>query len=158
MIFLSELWQERFIRLAREISTWSKDVTQIGAVAIDPVTRRVLSVGYNGFPSGIADTEERRLDRNTKYLYTVHGELNCILNAVKNGVSLNGAYLFVWGLPVCSECAKAVIQVGITHVFWSVPNIDEVTDKWIDSMKLSTCMFNETNIKFTYVQLKNEKS
>ena len=76
-------WDHKFIRLAREVSTWSKDPSrQIGAVAVGS-KRQILAQGYNGFPRGILDTSERYADRPTKYQFIVHAELNCICNASK---------------------------------------------------------------------------
>ena len=99
-------WDKKYIRLAREISSWSKDPSkQIGAVAIGE-KGQVLAQGYNGFPRGIEDTDERLNHRQTKYKYVVHAEMNCIYNATYNGVSLNGSTMYIYGLPVCSECAS----------------------------------------------------
>ena len=140
-------WDIRFMQLAREISTWSKDPSRkIGAVAIGE-NRRILSTGYNGFPASIEDDHFRLHDRNEKYKYVVHAEKNCIYNACHNGISLNGSSLYVWGLPICSECAKGVIQVGISKVYYSyrMENYDDAV--WLDSFRISKSMFEEVGIK-----------
>ena len=49
----------------------------------------------------------------TKYKYVVHAEMNLIYNATFNGISLDGSTVYVYGLPICSECAKGLIQVGV---------------------------------------------
>ena len=145
-------WEERFIGMAREVSTWSKDPSrQIGAVAID-ANRRVLSMGYNGFPRGISDLPERYEDRSTKYKYVVHAEMNCIYNATHNGTSLNNSTLYVWGLPVCSECAKGIIQVGVKEVIWATDR--EVTDTWLESMQTTIELFSEAGVKFKCIGAK----
>ena len=144
-------WDHKFIRLAREVSTWSKDPSrQIGAVAVGS-KRQILAQGYNGFPRGILDTSERYSDRPTKYQFIVHAELNCICNASLTGTSLDGADLYVWGLPVCSECAKSIIQVGIRRVFWSTDQV--IPDNWAASMELTLNMFKECGIVNTRVEL-----
>lgn len=108
---MSENWNLRYLKLAKEISTWSKDpARQIGAVAIGD-KGQVLAQGYNGFPRGIYDGAIRYNDKAVKHQYVVHAEQNVIYNATYNGVSLDGATLYVWGLPVCNECAKGIIQV-----------------------------------------------
>lgn len=143
-------WDKRFLSLAKEISQWSKDPsTKIGAVTIGP-NRRLLSTGYNGFPRGIVDTDERLTNRDLKYKYVVHGEMNCIYNATLNGVSLNDANLYVYGLPVCSECAKGIIQVGIKNVFMCFPG--SISEKWKDSFDTSKKMFDECGIQH-YVEV-----
>lgn len=139
-------WVERYIKLAREVSTWSKDPSrQIGAVVISN-SGQVLAQGYNGFPRGIFDRPERYNNRELKYKLVVHAEMNCIYNATRNGTSLNGASLYVWGLPVCNECAKGIIQVGITNVIWSTN--EEIPPIWEESMRLTKQMFNESGINF----------
>ena len=114
---ISDKWISRYLTLAKDISTWSLDPSRkIGAVAVGS-KGQILSQGYNGFPRGIKDTEERLNDREQKYKYVVHAEMNVIYNATFNGVALDGAHLFVYGLPVCSECAKGIIQVGVKKVY-----------------------------------------
>ena len=110
-------WNKRYMNLAKEVSTWSKDPSsQIGAVAIGS-KGQVLSQGYNGFPRCIKDTEYRLNNREIKYKHVVHAEMNCIFNATYTGVSLDGASMYVYGLPICTECAKGIIQVGIKRVY-----------------------------------------
>ena len=110
---------------------------------------QVLAQGYNGFPRGIDDSEERYNDRERKYGLVVHAEMNVIYNATYNGVSLDGATLYVTGLPVCSECAKGIIQVGIKRVV-----MDEIIipDSWQDSWLKTKEMFNETNIQWDFIK------
>ena len=142
---MSNNWDDKFIRLAKEISTWSKDPsTQVGAVIINQ-NRRILATGYNGFPRGIRDIEERLTNRDEKYKYVVHAEMNAIYNATFNGVSLDGATLYVWGLPACSECAKGIIQVGIKKVVMA--DINKV-DKWQKSFEISAALFDEATIEY----------
>jgi len=138
-------WDLNFLSLAKEISLWSKDPsTKIGAVTVGS-NRRILSTGYNGFPRGIEDTPERLINKDIKYKYVVHGEMNCIYNATLNGISLNDADLYVYGLPVCSDCAKGVIQVGIKRVVMCYP--DNLSSKWLDLFELTKALFKEANIE-----------
>jgi len=136
-------WDFRFMFLAKEISTWSKDPsTQIGAVYVKD--RRILSTGYNGFPQNIEDTNQRLKDRETKYSYIVHAEMNGIYNATQHGVRLAGSTLYVYGLPVCSECAKGVIQVGVERVV--VLAQGTIPSKWMNSWNDTVKMFNEAGV------------
>lgn len=137
-------WTRRYLDIAREVGTWSKDPSKkIGAVAVGD-KGQILSQGYNGFPRGVNDTDKRYQVREEKYKYVVHGEMNCIYNACNSGVSLNGATLYVTGLPVCSECAKGIIQVGIKKVIMEYPN--DIPDIWRDSMKLTKQLFSEAGV------------
>ena len=138
------------MKLAREISTWSLDPsTKIGAVIVND-ERRILATGYNGFPRGIADTQERLNDREQKYPRIVHAELNVLMNALYSGVSVKDATLYVWGLPVCSECTKSVIQSCIKRVVITYPDL--APEKWQCQWKeMSKPMFDEAGIDITYI-------
>jgi dCMP deaminase len=136
-------WDERYLALAKEVATWSKDPsTQVGAVTVGS-KKEVLSQGFNGFPRNINDTDERYNNRATKYKFVVHAEMNAIYNATYSGTSLDGATLYVYGLPICSECAKGIIQVGIKKV---VVEKSKELDNWNDSVKLSKAMFDEAGV------------
>lgn len=144
------IWNQRYIHLAKTISTWSKDPsTQIGAVAVDS-NRRILSVGYNGFPRNIEDDPKRLADREVKYQYVVHAEMNCIYNATYNGVSLDGSTLYVWGLPVCSECAKGIIQTGIRTVYWTMEK--DIPQNWVDSYKKTQQILKEAGVQIKRIK------
>lgn len=141
-------WDKRYLDLAYAVSKWSRDPsTQIGAVAVGS-KGQVLSQGYNGFPRGIKDSRDRYEDRETKYKLIVHAEQNLIYNATYNGVSLDGSTLYVTGLPVCSECAKGVIQVGIKRVV--MPHLDDMKT-WKESWDLTVCMFREAGVMWDFV-------
>lgn len=143
-------WHIRFLKIAKEISTWSKDPSsKIGAVIVND-DRRILATGYNGFPRGIEDSDERLNNREEKYPRIIHAELNALMNALYNGVSVKDATLYVYGLPICSDCTKSVIQSGIKHVVLSKP--DSAPDKWRESWyKISEPMFKEAGITITKI-------
>lgn len=113
-------WDEYFMGVALLTAQRSKDPnTQVGCCIVGG-DNRILSTGYNGFPSGCSDDdfpwERDGEDANqTKYPFVVHAELNAILNA--RGKNLTGAKLFVALFP-CNECAKAIIQSGISEVVY----------------------------------------
>jgi dCMP deaminase len=137
-------WDNRYLSLAREISCWSKDPsTKVGAVIVGQ-KKEVLAQGFNGFPRGIHDTSERYNDREIKYKFVVHAEMNAIYNATYSGTSLDGSTLYVYGLPICSECAKGVIQVGIKKV---VVLKSRDVGSWYESVMLSKEMFEEAGIE-----------
>lgn len=141
---ISDTWVERYLQLAKHISSWSKDPSRkIGAVAIGS-KGQVLSQGYNGFPRGMLDISARYDDRETKYKYVVHAEMNVIYNASYSGISLDGSSLFVYGLPVCSECAKGIIQVGVREVFILTEEV--IPEIWDKSFELSKSMLNEASV------------
>jgi len=142
-------WDKRFLNLAKEIATWSKDPsTQVGAIAVKD--RKVLAQGYNGFPRKMKDLEDRYNNREEKYTYIVHAEKNVIYNATYNGVSLKDSTMYVYGLPVCSECAKGIIQTGVKRVVMLEMIVPE---KWRDSFKNTKLMFDEAGVKYDSIKL-----
>ena len=144
---LDTKWKKRFLKLSKEISTWSKDPsTKVGALIISE-DRNIISTGYNGFPRGIEDTEERLNNRELKYKFVLHAEMNCILNALYNGRSVKDCILFVHGLPPCSECTKSIIQAGIKKVITD----SKATDNWKESLKLSLEMLKEANVEIEFI-------
>lgn len=136
-------WDEYFMGVAALSGMRSKDPhTQVGACIVSG-DNKILSMGYNGLPIGCSDDEfpwVREGDElNTKYLYTVHSELNAILNY--RGGSLEGAKIYVTLFP-CNECAKAIIQAGIKTVIYG-------EDKYADtpSVLASKRMFNAAGVR-----------
>lgn len=140
-------WDKRLVELSRHVSEWSKDSTKVGAVIADS-EHRVVSMGYNGLPSGCNDDIESRKERPLKYLYTEHAERNAIYSAAKNGIILAGCTMYLMWFP-CADCARAIIQSGIVRVVCSKPDLD--TPKWGEHFKVSLEMFEEANVVITYV-------
>lgn len=137
------------MKLAEEVSRWSKDPSsQIGAIAIGN-KGQVLSQGYNGFPRGIHDHIDRYANREIKYDFIVHAEMNCIYNASFNGVSLKDSTIYVYGLPVCVECAKGIIQVGASRVVTNTANHPD--ERWYESCKKAEDMFIEAGLEYHYL-------
>lgn len=135
-------WDEYFMGVAILASKRSKDPnTQVGACIVDN-NNIILSTGYNGFPFGCSDDDYPwcRDGIDTKYNYVVHAELNAILNA--RGNNLKGARLYVDLFP-CNECAKAIIQSGITEVVYMS---DKYSDS--DSVLASKRMFETAGVKY----------
>lgn len=137
-------WDEYFMGIAVLSSLRSKDPnTQVGACIVSQ-DKKIIGVGYNGFPTGCSDDElpwEREGDWiNTKYPYVCHAELNAILNSPIP--SLRGATLYVALFP-CNECAKAIIQTGIKKVIY-------LSDKYAESdqTKASKMMLQSAGVEF----------
>lgn len=125
-------------------STFSKDTsTKVGAIAIEPNTLQIKSIGYNGLPRKLEETAERWKKPN-KYLYVVHAEANMICNASLNGVSLADSILIVTFYP-CNECAKLIVQSGIKIIITKQP--DSSKKNWTESFKISKEIFDELGIQ-----------
>jgi dCMP deaminase len=139
-----ENWNRRFIELAKHISTWSKDPsTKCGAVIVGP-GRQEIAFGYNGFPRAVIDKTSRYSNRNLKYSLVVHAELNAILNA---RFYVDGCSLYCYPIPPCPECAKAIIQAGITDVYTvSDPPARPKGSDHIGTHPSTSLMFEEADV------------
>lgn len=113
-----EKWDRRFLELADHVAQWSKDPrTKVGAVIVDSL-KRVVSIGYNGFPRGVNDDFCRYGNRSLKLKLVAHAERNALDNAP---LMVTGCTLYVPLMP-CNECAKSIVQKGITRVVTYAPN------------------------------------
>ena len=133
-------WHLRFLRLAREVASWSKDPsTQVGCVIVDQ-SRRVVSLGFNGLPAGMQDTAERLLNRDLKLALTIHAEENALLFADR---PVRDCVAFVTRHP-CAHCAAKLIQSGVGAVIYlSNPDFDK---RWADNLAISGQALAEAGI------------
>jgi dCMP deaminase len=139
-------WDTRFLTLARTVADWSKDPsTQVGAVIVRP-DRTIASVGYNGFPRGCDDVLELLEDRPTKYMRTVHAEVNAIISARE---PLHGCTLYVWPLHPCANCTGIIIQSGISRI---VAYMKESPDHWEAQFKAARKMCVEAGMEITLIE------
>ena len=138
-------WDRRFLATAAFFSTWSKDPsTKVGCVIVDS-ERGILSTGFNGFPRGIEDTEERLNNRELKYQIVCHAEQNAILQAAYHGVSIQGSVLFCTNFP-CVICSKMLINAGIRQIFY--------LEGYPDS--LSETMLNESGMELHRIEMEDD--
>lgn len=146
-------WEEYFMGLAVLSSGRSKDNnTQVGACIVSP-DNKILSMGYNGAPNGFSDDifpwSREGEELETKYPFVVHAERNAVLNYRGDTEKLKGATLYVTLFP-CNECAKEIIQVGITKiVFYS--------DKYANtnSVKAAKIMFDTVGVFYEQYKGRN---
>jgi dCMP deaminase len=139
-------WDKRFLRIAEEIRSWSKDPgTKVGCVLVKE--RRILASGYNGFPSTLSDSLELYEDRDYKLAVTVHAEANAIMNAAKNGAKTESCTAYVT-FPPCSQCAASLIQAGVEKVVCPDPAL--APERWRASFKLANDMLYTSDVKLLY--------
>jgi len=137
-------WDCRFLELAKHIAEWSHDPNaKIGAVIVNSLGQ-VISVGTNGFPQNVEETENRVADKTLKNQMTVHAETNAIM--IAGSASINGT-IYVAGKPTCSDCAGAIIQAGIRKVISAQPQTGTAS-KWDKSGLISLEMFVEAGVEF----------
>jgi dCMP deaminase len=136
-------WDLRFLRLAHEIATWSKDpTTKVGCVIIDS-ERRIVGTGYNGFPRLVPDFEEYLKDKTEKRLRVIHAEMNAMQFSTGK---LEDSTLYCTHHP-CAPCAGIIIQKGISRVV--VPKTtSELGSDWLKSVQVARSMFVSVNVEF----------
>lgn len=141
-------WDLRFLSLAKNVAQWSKDPsTKVGAVIVK--NRKILSVGYNGFPKNYPDTPELYADREKKYARVVHAEMNAILNAP---ISIaQPCTLYVWPLFSCAGCAKHVAQTGIGRIVSPWPN----EERFASEYALAKEIYKKCDIDVNHYDLKD---
>ena len=105
--------------------------------------QEIRATGFNGFPRGVDDTVEERHERPAKYVWTEHAERNAIYNAARSGTSLDGCTLYV-NLHPCADCARAIIQTGITLVVCPSPQLDDPA--WGEQFRIAQVMLHEASV------------
>ena len=110
-------WSNYFMNIAKEVSTRSTcDRKHVGAVIVRDKT--ILSTGYNGSIKGLQHCDEighEMVDGHC--LRTTHAEANAIVQAAKNGVSINNAEIHVTASP-CYNCFKLIANSGIKTIYY----------------------------------------
>lgn len=146
-------WDEYFMGIALLSAYRSKDPnTQVGACIVNR-ENRIMSLGYNGLPRGCSDDEfpwdRTGAELDTKYPYVVHAELNAILNS--GGRSLADCILYVALFP-CNECAKAIIQSGISEVRF-------LSDKYANTVpvRASRRMFDAAGVRYRQLDMNHKQ-
>lgn len=136
---------KKYLKLAKyQANLFSKDpATKVAAIILSQDTHVILSTGYNGIPRKMNDTLPERWERPVKYTYCVHAECNAICNAARSGMSVDDAIAVVTLFP-CSDCAKMLIQAGISTVIAPSPDFD--MPKWGEQFIISSKMFKEVGM------------
>lgn len=108
-------WDEYFMQIAHVVAERATCPRRsVGAVIV--TDKRILTTGYNGAPRGLAHCAEVGCHMVAGHcIRALHAEQNAILQAAMNGVSTNGATIYVTCQP-CNHCAKMIINAGIQRV------------------------------------------
>jgi len=140
-------WDQYYLDICKVVAARSKDPnTQIGCVIIGP-NHEIRSTGYNSFPRGIRDDVPERLARPLKYLWIEHAERNAICNAARAGTPTEGCTMIVEIMP-CMDCARAIVQAGITEVVVSAERMAQYSSQYYDEhFGMVEVLFGEAGIK-----------
>ena len=137
-------WDKRFMDMAKMTSTWSKDKsTGVGAVIVD-TGKKVVSLGFNGFPRLVNDDIACRHESPEKHHWTIHAERNAILEA---DISLVGTTLYCTFFT-CSICAQEIVQKGIKRVV--APEPDWNHERYGEGQEIAMKMYKEAGVKVDF--------
>lgn len=140
-------WGSWYLDFARTVATRSRDPsTKCGAAIVRP-DNTLCSIGYNGFPRGLADLKGLYEDREEKYKRIIHAEMNAILTARE---PLHGYILYVVPFPPCERCAVHIIQSGIAHIVCPPPT-EEAEERWGHSWDLARNLYEEAGLTYEEV-------
>lgn len=143
-------WMQRFYSIALITATWSKDPEcKVGAVVVSP-DKHTLVPGYNGFPKGIEDSEERLANKEIKNALMEHAEINAMDNAK---CDISGWALFITK-PCCHVCARAIIRKGISAVFMPPP---EEHSSWFPMQELGLKLLAEAKITVVHIKVNSNE-
>jgi len=125
---LPNKWDRAHMKVARVYSKLSTAKRlQVGAVIVKD--NRIISIGYNGMPSGwdnVCENEIKWPNGDVQFLETkpevLHAESNAIAKVAKSSDNCEGATIYTTTAP-CIECAKLIYQSGIKRVVWEKPHL-----------------------------------
>jgi dCMP deaminase len=139
---MKQKWVDAFMDTAERFAQLSSALRlHVGAVIVKD--NRIISIGYNGMPSGWTNEcedkvyvdsplEESMLYQSKVHVYldankkvyelktkdeVIHAEANAILKLARDGESGNGSSLFCTHAP-CIDCAKLIHGAGINNVYY----------------------------------------
>ena len=136
-------WDEYWMSIAQMTASRSKDPsTQVGCVIVSKDNHQV-SMGYNGFPAGMPETDDL-WERPVKYALVVHSEMNALLNATS---SVRGCKMYVTHNP-CSNCAKHIAAAGISEVIFAADYVAPATEILTTEKIFELCSVKLTNKYF----------
>ena len=141
-------WDEYFMSVAYLSSLRSIDENHRGGACIVNQENRIVGIGYCGLPRGMGDFP---VDHE-RHFFMCHSIMNAILN--KNQYDIRGCRLYTTFFP-CSECAKMIIQAGITRVTFSGGVSVEATQILFNLAGVSVCRYAPRNRE--RIQLITEK-
>lgn len=94
---------------------------QVGAIIVKD--DRIISIGYNGMPSGWTNECENYIYEDDDFMHTktkpevIHAEANAIAKLARSPESGLGSFMFLTHAP-CIDCAKQIYTAGIKEVFY----------------------------------------
>lgn len=111
-------WEEYFMAQSHLLALRSTcKRLSVGATIVKD--NRIIAGGYNGSVAGeVHCIDEGCLIEDGHCIRTIHAEMNALLQCAKQGVSTEGATIYVTHFP-CLNCTKSIIQAGIKTIYYA---------------------------------------
>ena len=144
-------WDTYFMSMAFLMAMKSKDEQTHNGTVIVGKGNEILSTGYNSFVRGAIDNLPERQERPEKYFHFEHSERNAIYNAARVGIKLEGARMYVTGVP-CMDCARAIVQVGIEECITTKWHTERMQGRWNEHMDRTLQLFKEVGLHHRFYE------
>lgn len=111
-------WDEYFMEITEMVASRSTcDRAFVGCTLVNG-DHRIVSTGYNGSVSGNPHCfDVGHTMRDGHCIATIHAEMNALLYAAREGISVKDTTAYVTHFP-CLNCTKALIQAGIKAIIY----------------------------------------
>lgn len=127
----------------------SPDTSNQGGAILLNFWGSIIGRGYNDFPEGVPFDKEKATTRPTKYKYFVHGERKAIFQAAREGrATRNGVMYSPWA--VCSGCARALIESGISDLVIHTPRMLMTPLRWQEDVNEALKMLIDGGVRVHY--------
>ncbi len=126
-------YDKAYLRMAREWAKLSHCVRkQVGAILVKD--KVIISDGYNGTPTGFSNVCENQ--EGQTFWYVLHAEANAITKLARTGNAAQNATLYITLSP-CRDCAKLILQSGITRLVFQEKYRDEEGLEFLQGAKIN---------------------
>jgi dCMP deaminase len=134
-VFLGDVWR---------MAEYSQDSNTQVASALVSWTGGLLLAGWNELPTALCNKGYPK-SANTKNYCTEHAERRVLYKAVENDIPTKGLQMYGTWIG-CSECARAIIQFGITRVVTFRKLVELTPPKWEESVYQGLNMMKDAGI------------
>lgn len=140
---MQETWDRRWLSLTAMASAWGAPGGTGVASAIVAPPDRLVSLGVNGLPPGIAEHPERLAPEGERAFWCEHSERAALYQALANGAGVRGATVYSSMFP-CADCMRGIILAGLTRVV--VPAAAEPSAAYARSVAIAVRMAEEAGL------------
>ena len=146
MLSRQQKWDRRYLRLARELASFSKDPsTGVGCIVADE-DGDIIAATFNGLPRGVHDSVERLSNRDLKYRMIEHAERNATRVATKKGGDAAGTTFYVYPFQPCGPCAAHLAQHKVKRIVSMHAEDAGLIARWSEDITLANQIYREAGI------------